>query len=52
MNKSTIPVAVLLSATALQVQASDANMSQVEVLAKCDAAMKTVMGYSDAVERQ
>ena len=51
MNKSTIPVAVLLSATALQVQASDANMSQVEVLAKCDAAMKTVMGYSDAVQK-
>lgn len=51
MNKSTIPVAVLLSATALQVQASDANMSQVEVLAKCDTAMKTVMGYSDAVQK-
>lgn len=53
MRKSTIPVAVVLAASAVPVQAQDAvelSYTQQELLQKCDNAIQTVATYADNVK--
>ena len=53
MRKSTIPVAVVLAASAVPVQAQDAvelSYTQQELLQKCDNAIQTVSTYANEVK--